>query len=251
MSEKSGAKGRSIEKSKKLDVSSTKMGQGKALDDIQQTLDIQANELARKHNLHYSRKGAEMIRLINFCGLGDVGTDEMIGRYLYTKLAAAADPGKIEEWAKEGQAFRLQHNPQDQEGYFSAVVQNVASDDQLLLEEVKSLGLKYAPRYDCFDGTINVEAALAALRGTSATMRVKIGRSKGQPGYVAVLEKGVEVEGARAILFGDEVGQVTPPDEADLAEDKPKPVGGSSGLGLSRMPKPTAVAPPTDGNEAK
>lgn len=239
LSEKSSDKRSGVEKPRKLDVSSVRLGKGEAIDEIQQQLEIKENELVRAHNRSYAREGAERLRAFNLCGLGNVGMDEMIGRLLETKAMAEKDPGKIEEWIKVGAAFRLEHNPQDRAGYFSAVVLNVPSDDQSLLEQMKTLGLKYAPRYDSYDGTIDIAAALSALRGTDATLRVRIGRSgKGKDSYIVALEKGKEVEGARAILFGDDAEQDEPVMEVSSTRAERKPAGTLQPFGMNMTRKP-------------
>jgi hypothetical protein len=222
--------GSSSEKPRKLDVSSGKLGRGKPIEEIQQKLELKENELVRSHNRSFAQKGAEMLRLINLCGLGNVDSDEMIGRLLDTKAVAEANPGKIKEWTKAGEVFRLNHNPKDRPGFFSAVAFNVAADDEVLIAEVAELGFKHNDKFASYEGTIDIAAALDALRGTDVTLRVKVGGAK-KGRYIVALERGQEVDGARNILLGDD-GAVQ---EVASTRGAPKPT--RYGFGMATKPQ--------------
>ncbi len=179
-----------------------------------------------------------MLRLINLCGLGNVDSDQMIGRLLDSKAIAEANPGKVEEWTKAGKAFRLEKNPKDRPGLFSAVLLDVAPDDETLVHEVTALGFRHNDGFEGYDGKIDVAAALDALRGTEVTLRVKVGRpKKGQGRYIVALDKGKEVEGARAILFGDDGVEDKPATEAASNEAAGKSSGAPVRFGLTRIAK--------------
>lgn len=104
--------------------------------------------------------------------------DQMIGRLLDTKAVAEANPEKVKDWIKAGETFRLDHNPKDRLGFFSAVAVNVSPDEEVLIAEVAELGFKHNDKFECYEGTIDIASALDALRGTDVTLRVKVGRAK-------------------------------------------------------------------------
>jgi ribosomal protein S16 len=157
----------------------------------------------RSHNSRFARKGAELLRVLKLVGLERASTDELIGRLLETNAIAASDPDKIANWISAGENLRHQHNPEAREGVFSAVVQNVEpyGETGRALEE---LGLKYKPRYDSFEGTVDVDAVLSKLAGTSASLRMRVGKEgrKGGDSYILILRDGAEIKDARAILLG-------------------------------------------------
>lgn len=129
-------------------------------------------------------------------------------------------------------------NPNDRPGLFSAVLLNVAPDDETLVHEVTALGFKHNDGFEGYDGKIDVAAALDALHGTEVTLRVKVARpKKGQGRYIVALEKGKAVEGARAILFGNEGAGDKPAIEAASNEAAGKSSGVSVRIGLPRMAK--------------
>lgn len=144
-------------------------------------------------------------------------------------------------------------NPKDRPGLFSAVLLNVASDDETLVHEVTALGFRHNDGFEGYDGKIDVAAALDALRGTEVTLRVKVGRpKKGQGRYIVALEKGKEVEGARAILFGDDGAGDKPATEAASNKAAGKSSGAPVRIGLPRMaPGETATGSRSSGEADK
>lgn len=193
---------KSIRAVKKINVSGTRLGTSEAPIDIQKAIQAKTIAVVRSHNTRVVRKGAELLKVINLVGLGEAGTDELIGRLLFTQEMAQAEPERAKAWAKAGETLRLQHNPLDRDGVFSVVVQEVDSHDAAATD-LADLGLKFNPRYASFEGAADIHEILMVLEGTRAFLRVRVGRqSKAGDSYIVLFKEGQEVEGARAILLG-------------------------------------------------
>ncbi|MFP9136015.1 conjugal transfer protein TraD [Devosia sp. XGJD_8] len=228
---------------KKINVTGNRLPVGEAPIDIQKAMEAKNIAFVRTHNTRFNRKGTELLKVVNLVGLSEADNDELIGRLLFTQEAAKSDPERVKAWIAAGEALRLKLNPLDRAGTFSLVIQEVGPEDAAAAELV-ALGIKFNPRYASFEGKADLHEVLRVLAGTRAVLRVRVGRpKKGGDGYEVLLKDGKEVEGARAILLGEDSMDAND----DAASDRsapPAPRGFAAAI--MTTPKTKGKAPGND-----
>ncbi|MBU1336473.1 MAG: hypothetical protein KJ944_07135 [Alphaproteobacteria bacterium] len=228
---------------KKINVTGTRLPVGEATIDIQKAMEAKNIAAVRTHNTRFTRKGAELIKVVNLVGLSKADNDELIGRLMFTQEMAESDPERVKAWIAAGEALRLKLNPLDRAGTYSLVIQDVGLEDAAAAELV-ALGFKFNPRYAIFEGKADLHEVLRVLAGTRAGLRVQVGRpKKGDDPYIVLLKDGKEMDGARAILLGEDSNDADD-DAASDTSAPPAPRGFAAAI--MTAPKTKGKAPGND-----